>query len=614
MSTRILLLEGGNPAKGIRIRTEDDREVVSDDSGQLSLELREGTQEIAIFHEGGWSKRTLAMDAWQSAFMLVDLDDAPDTSREREKKNKVTFVDIGRLNLGERYVYEKTIGRGGMGMVIRARDRMLNREVAIKLLSDELHDNEEAQGIFLAEARHLATLSHPNLVAVHDISKVDDRVFMVMEYVRGSTLEQLSETLKGLSEAIALKLMIQLTRVVAYLHDHKVIHRDLKPANAIVRHDGTLKLVDFGLAKHFDDLYIKGTRMRGTPAYMSPEQLKGHELGPSSDIYQLGVCLFEMVTGKLPFSQGDVAYSHLNERAPRVRTIRPEISGALEDIIAACLAKEPQDRPQSAQELLALIQERHRQLQNDTFDLGLKQTQSELRHSKLRTSEIRSLRLPSRTQEELDYTALGLPDHGMLNPNDLQLGTPEQPPARYSRLPLLVVILIALVGILGAYIFLKKAATLEPTATVKGQGPAALGIPLDSSLKAPRKATVGVKQLKKVGEVAPEEPAALPPAPEPSKTTAPQPAVVVPAMPVKKTPRPKSRKQPAPPRNPIPLQIEAPAEPPALQEEPPPQEAKPPAPKPKSKPASKPEDILFEIERPKAKEKKAVPADGLLPM
>ena len=357
MSRRLVVLEDGSPVSGVKIKREgSEEEFTTDGDGQLTMALHEGNQSLVVFHKGSWMPHVVRVEQ-HSSLLLLDIDDVNQASVPgedwRRKSDNVNFLDVGKLDLGERYVYERTLGRGGMGYVIRAKDRLLNRSVAIKLLSDELQDNAEAQKIFLSEARHLATLSHPNLVAVHDISKLEDRVFMVIEYVKGETLEHLVTSIGVMPESVALKLAIQLTRVVAYLHDQGIIHRDLKLANAMVRHDGTLKLVDFGLARQFDELYIRGTRVRGTPAYMSPEQILGKALSPASDIYQLGVCFFEILSGRLPFEKGDMSYAHVHEQAPPIKQFRPEINVDLALLISSCLEKNGGDRPRDAHEILS---------------------------------------------------------------------------------------------------------------------------------------------------------------------------------------------------------------------------------------------------------------------
>jgi serine/threonine-protein kinase len=355
-TTRILFTESGKPAEGLTVRFGE-HEVETDAFGQVELSLTEGHQDVEVLRNGEWVAHSIEATR-ESSLIIVDLTKREtDAQREKEKsRSKVSFLDIGKLNLGERYVYEEVIGRGGMSVVLKARDRLLNRDVAIKLLSQELQAQSEAQNVFLTEARNLARLSHPNLVSVHDICKVEDQVFMVIEFIEGESLGHLINTVKGFNETVALQTIIQLSRVVGYLHAHGIIHRDLKPANAMIRNDGTLKLIDFGLARHFDDLHMRGTRVRGTPAYMSPEQIRGDNLTPACDVYQLGVCLFEVVTGELPFSKGDVNYSHCHDAPPRANDINPDISEALTELIDQCLQKDPALRPPDGQSLLKQLQ------------------------------------------------------------------------------------------------------------------------------------------------------------------------------------------------------------------------------------------------------------------
>ena len=237
----MVFMREGRPAQALRIKTAEELEISTDHEGQLSLDLSTGQHKIAVYNDGSWVPHLVEVST-TSSLLIVDLDDPINGSPDGkgaglQQSSEVSFLDIGRMNLGQRYVYEKVLGRGGMSLVIRAKDRLLNRSVAVKMLAEELLDNEEAQTLFMGEARKLATLSHPNLVAVHDICKIEDRVFIVIEYIKGENLERLIHALKGFRQNVGLKLMLQLVRVVAYLHDQGVIHRDLKPADALVRHE-----------------------------------------------------------------------------------------------------------------------------------------------------------------------------------------------------------------------------------------------------------------------------------------------------------------------------------------------------------------------------------------
>lgn len=565
MRTRLLFLENGEPVKGIRVKPDSDATDVteSDQEGQLSLELAAGNKELVVYHAGSWVPHVIRVEE-QASLILVDLKDVGAANKQSKPKEATNFLDIGRLDLGERYVFERVLGRGGMGLVIKARDRLLNRSVAIKLLSDELTESREAQQIFLAEARHLATLAHPNLVAVHDISKADDRVFMVIEYVKGETLEKLVRSLKKLSLPITLKLAIQLTRVVSYLHDHGVIHRDLKLANAMVRHDGTLKLVDFGLARHFDELYIRGTRVRGTPAYMSPEQINGDHLSPTSDVYQLGLCLFEMITGRLPFEGGDVMYAHIHTPAPSVTQFLSDVPKALDQIISRCLSKDPQDRYQDGHGLLKDLQQLHHNLDRASAITssglhveGEQQDEERVSYPRLHTQELASLTALRKTtgmsfdQQHHTPHAISSQDDPMRasqikHPTHNSLHALTEPKRISPAFLILFALIIVAASVLAQKLLLSPPA---PAAANIAALPASPPAPATPTTLAPEAPVVVTPPAPKQ-----EEPAADPsPTPEPEvalQPTTPEPsaeAAPAPEEPAAKTSkRPRKRTEPAP--------------------------------------------------------------------
>ncbi len=259
------------------------------------------------------------------------------------------------LDLGTRYVFERVLGRGGMGVVLRAQDTLLNRLVAVKLLSDELADNPEAQQIFLTESRALATLSHPNLVGIFDVTEIDGRAMMVFEYVEGETLEQLLKKGGQFDEAEALRVAIELTFAIEYLHGKNVIHRDLKPANVMVQPDGKVRLIDFGLARSLEDIAERGTRLRGSPAYMAPEQVMGEALGHHTDLYALGMTLFEILAARLPFETGDMSFAQVHRHPPSLGTLRDGLHPDLVIIVDRCICKSRSDRPPSALEVRKIL-------------------------------------------------------------------------------------------------------------------------------------------------------------------------------------------------------------------------------------------------------------------
>ncbi len=365
MKTTVMFINEAAPLVDVPVRLAGDANIhITDAEGKIVIDVISGTHTFEIEIDKRWVSRTFARKGDAPLFII-------DVSKSREAAlSTMNTLQMDLANLvGDRYVFETVLGRGGMGIVVKAIDRLLNRPVAIKMLSDELQDNEEAQQIFLVEARNLATLSHPNLVAIHDILSVDGRVLMVFEYVLGENLEKTIERNGAISQLAALRMLIQLTRCVSYLHDHELIHRDLKPANVIVQADGTVKLVDFGLARSLNELYVRGTRVRGTPAYMAPEQVMGIHLTVSTDLYQLGITMYEMLAGELPYPSGDMAYAHVHKVPPLLSEKYP-IDKELCSLVASCLKKQPKDRPASARELLDQLSQIYARLSSDE-EMGL---------------------------------------------------------------------------------------------------------------------------------------------------------------------------------------------------------------------------------------------------
>lgn len=366
MKTHVMFIDQAEPLIGVPVRIAGDSDVyVTNDEGKIEIDVITGTHTFEIELEGKWVTRTFTRKGDSPLFIL----DIGKTRDNALSTMNTLQMDLANL-VGDRYVFETVLGRGGMGIVVKAVDRLLNRPVAIKMLSDELQDNEEAQQIFLVEARNLATLSHPNLVAIHDILSIDGRVLMVFEYVLGENLEKMVEKRGGLAQQEALRTFIQLTRVVSYLHDHELIHRDLKPSNVIVQGDGTVKLVDFGLARSLNELYIRGTRVRGTPAYMAPEQVMGIHLTTATDIYQLGISMYEVLAGELPFPSGDMSYAHVHKDPPLLSEKRKDLDPELVKIVNQCLKKQPRDRPATARDLLDRLSNIYARLTNSE-DLSL---------------------------------------------------------------------------------------------------------------------------------------------------------------------------------------------------------------------------------------------------
>lgn len=255
-------------------------------------------------------------------------------------------------NIGKYHV-EDRLGRGGMGTVYRAIDETLHREVAIKVLNAELNDPEVAKR-FRAEAITVARLSHPGIATIYELFQHDGQWLMVMEFVRGETLEHLVDRMGALSPQRAAELCMQALAALAHAHSMGVVHRDLKPANLMITETGSVKIMDFGIARVAGTEHLTNAGyMMGTPAYMAPEQVMGHEIDARADLYAMGVVFYRLTTAKLPF-RGDspfaMAQSQVNEMPTPVAMARSDLPPWVEQIVARALAKAPEQRFQSAVE------------------------------------------------------------------------------------------------------------------------------------------------------------------------------------------------------------------------------------------------------------------------
>ncbi|MFT3711601.1 MAG: serine/threonine-protein kinase [Archangium sp.] len=264
----------------------------------------------------------------------------------------------GRV-LGNRYKIVGAIGRGGMGVVLRAEDLTARRIVALKLLAGAGENDSDLRARFRREVRIAADLKHPNALEVYDAGFVDDVAYYAMEFADGGSLEGLIKPQAPIGYEQVETIAHQLCSVLAAAHAMGVVHRDLKPSNVLLTRGGTVKLVDFGVAKLLgrDDLTdLTGTgMMTGTVYYMAPEQLRDSKhVDARADVYAMGVLLFELITGQRPF-RGDapmeVAMKHVNDAPPLLSAVRPGAPRALEKIVARCLEKDPARRFQSIREL-----------------------------------------------------------------------------------------------------------------------------------------------------------------------------------------------------------------------------------------------------------------------
>jgi predicted Ser/Thr protein kinase len=255
--------------------------------------------------------------------------------------------------LGERYALGDRLATGGMGSVYRARDTRLGREVAIKILKEEYAGDDRFVERFRREARAAAALAHPNIAGVYDYGEEEGRHFIVMELVQGSDLARLMREEGSLEPERAQHISSQIARALAHAHAAGVVHRDVKPANVIVGASDGVKVTDFGIARAQADSALTATgTVMGTAQYISPEQASGEKVGPRADVYSLGIVLYEMLTGTVPFtgeSAVAIAMRHIKDDVPMPSSVNPAVPPELDRIVAAATAKRPKDRFEAAE-------------------------------------------------------------------------------------------------------------------------------------------------------------------------------------------------------------------------------------------------------------------------
>jgi serine/threonine-protein kinase len=250
--------------------------------------------------------------------------------------------------IADRYEVEKLVGHGGMSSVYKARDRLLERHVALKILHERFTSDDEFVERFKREARAVAQLSHPNIVTVIDRGEDAGRQYIVFEYIDGQNLKELVVRHGRLSVPEALELGAQMARALAFAHEHGLIHRDVKPQNVLLDGDGRARVTDFGIARSLDveGITLAGTVL-GTADYIAPEQAGGRPVDAQTDVYSLGAVLFELLAGDVPFS-GDnfvtVAMKHVNEPPPDLMQVRADVPARVADAIDRALEKDPRRR------------------------------------------------------------------------------------------------------------------------------------------------------------------------------------------------------------------------------------------------------------------------------
>lgn len=264
------------------------------------------------------------------------------------------MIDIGTM-IGSRYEVIEKVGTGGMADVYRAKDHRLNRHVAVKVLKNEYSEDTKFVTKFQQEAQAIARLSHPNIVGVYDVGEEQGMYFFVMEFVEGITLKRYIEQKGKLSVREAVGITLQIASGLEAAHDNHIIHRDIKPQNILISHDGTAKVTDFGIAKAASSNTITASAM-GSVHYISPEQARGGFSDEKSDVYSLGVTMYEMLCGSLPFtgeSAVAVALAHIQEDPTPLAAMDATIPQGLSNIVSKCMQKKTELRYPTAADLIA---------------------------------------------------------------------------------------------------------------------------------------------------------------------------------------------------------------------------------------------------------------------
>ena len=348
---------------GRLVRATEDVRVGNLESAELPVESRD---EIGILARSFRAmleelKEKAALEKYVASLTMKVGDEASTlvltggTTRTGEGGPKGAEPSVGELFAG-RYEIQTVLGKGGMGVVYRAHDRDLDDLVAIKTLrSDALSADPSLLDRFKQEIKLARRITHPNILRTHDLGETSGLRYLSMEYVKGITLKHLVEQDVILPTPVALRIAKQMCAGLAAAHEAGVIHRDIKPQNILIEPSGALKIMDFGIARLTEDRGMTATgTVIGTPDYMSPEQARGLPLDFRSDIYSMGVVLYELFTGALPF-EGDsplaVVLKHVQERPPSPQTKNPRVDPKVAAIVLKCMQKDPADRYQSVNEL-----------------------------------------------------------------------------------------------------------------------------------------------------------------------------------------------------------------------------------------------------------------------
>jgi len=362
----------------VEITSPDQRAAYLDEACGDDADLRGQVEKLlrAHFRAGSFLGRPVAGDRPTDVLgALTDTEELPDAAGPPLADISLDFLqpcDVpGRLGKLGPYEVIDVIGRGGMGVVLRAHDPKLNRVVAIKVLAPEFAANPTARKRFLREARAAAAVTHPHVVTIHAVEEADNTPYLVMEYISGQSLQDKIERGGMLELEEILRIGLQIASGLAAAHDHGLVHRDIKTGNILLENGvERVKITDFGLARAVDDIGLTRTgEVAGTPEFMSPEQAQGLTVEHRSDLFSLGSVLYAMCTGRSPFRADSTlaVIRRVCDDVPRpIREVNPEIPEALVAMIDRLLAKEPDERFQTAEEVVDLLGRHLAHLQHPT--------------------------------------------------------------------------------------------------------------------------------------------------------------------------------------------------------------------------------------------------------
>ncbi|MGY0372125.1 Stk1 family PASTA domain-containing Ser/Thr kinase [Clostridium sp. JNZ J1-5] len=373
--------------------------------------------------------------------------------------------------LGNRYELLEKIGEGGMAEVYKAKCHLLNRYVAVKILKDQYSDNIDFVNKFKQEASSAASLSHNNIVSIYDIGSENNINYIVMEYIDGKTLKQIINEQKILKWNDAVILAIQIAKALECAHNNNIVHRDVKPHNIMVTRDGAVKVTDFGIAKATSSVTITNSdRVLGSAHYFSPEQAKGNFVDCKTDIYSLGIVLYEMVTGKVPYdgeSPVSVALKHIQEQVTPPIEVNPNIPESLNKIILKAIEKEQFKRYQNAHDILIDLQKIK---QNPDIDIIMENNENE--YTKV-MKPITDFNHEEKDSDDLDEDF------------DDTYGEGKKKFGKNKKLMIgsLIAVAVILIGLLAAYVVLNKQLGGNTKLTGKAIVPNIIGLSKEEAQK-----------------------------------------------------------------------------------------------------------------------------------